>query len=142
MDSFYNTFGKKTKMTITDKIIAELISFKTPVINISEAISIIKKYANDTEDIIVGDLIISINKNEININKKTSKLPRKVFQVLHFFVSNQEKIIYRSQLIEQIWGTDIIVGERTIDVHIRKIREKGINNIKTCKGVGYIWKNK
>lgn len=142
MDSFYNTFGKKTKMIITDKIIAELNLLKDPIIKVSDVINIIKKHQNITEDIEIGNLIVSVNKREIIIDKKTIKLPRKVFQMLYYFVCNQEKMITRSKLIEQIWGTEVIVGERTIDVHIRKIREKGIDNIKTYKGVGYIWKNK
>lgn len=128
-------------MIIIDKIISELKLIKDPVIKISDVISIIKKHTESTEDIQVGDLIISGNKKEIILNKKTIKLPKKVFQMLYYFVCNQDKIITRIQLIEEIWGTEIIVGERTIDVHIRKIREIGINNIKTYKGVGYIWKN-
>ncbi len=65
-------------------------------------------------------------------------LPRKEFELLLLFASKPGKVFSRDEIFAKIWGNDVIVGERTIDVHIRKLREKtGIDNIKTVKGVGY-----
>ena len=66
------------------------------------------------------------------------QLPRKEFELLALLVSKPENVIERSVILEKVWGTDIIVGDRTIDVHIRKLREKlGDHYIKTIKGIGY-----
>ncbi len=69
---------------------------------------------------------------------KTLTLPRKEFDVLYLLASKPNKVFRRNEIFHEIWGDEVIVGNRTIDVHIRKIREKiGIDNIKTVKGVGY-----
>ncbi len=65
-------------------------------------------------------------------------LPRKEFELLSLLISRPDKVFTREEIFESVWGNDVIVGDRTIDVHIRRIREKlGIDNIKTIKGVGY-----
>ncbi len=65
-------------------------------------------------------------------------LPKKEFELLALLYSKPEKVFLREEIYSAVWGSDIIVGERTIDVHIRKLREKlGENHIKTIKGVGY-----
>lgn len=65
-------------------------------------------------------------------------LPRKEFELLQMLCSKPNKVFTRSEIFSKVWGDDVIVGDRTIDVHIRKIREKiGIDNLKTVKGVGY-----
>ncbi|MDO9512239.1 MAG: response regulator transcription factor [Bacteroidales bacterium] len=64
--------------------------------------------------------------------------PRKEFEVLALLASRPDKVFTREEIFSAVWGDDVIVGERTIDVHVRKIREKlNIPNIKTVKGVGY-----
>jgi two-component system alkaline phosphatase synthesis response regulator PhoP len=69
---------------------------------------------------------------------KTMVLPRKEFSVLYLLASKPNKVFRREEIFHEIWGDEVIVGNRTIDVHIRKIREKiGLDNIKTIKGVGY-----
>ena len=66
------------------------------------------------------------------------QLARKEFELLNLLASKPHKVFTRDEIMDQVWDDDIIVGERTIDVHIRKIREKtGIDHIKTIKGVGY-----
>jgi two-component system alkaline phosphatase synthesis response regulator PhoP len=65
-------------------------------------------------------------------------LPRKEFELLSLLASKPDRVFTRNEILSAIWGDDVIVGDRTIDVHIRKIREKlGTRNIKTIKGVGY-----
>ena len=66
------------------------------------------------------------------------QLPRKEFELLALLMSRPNKVFTREEIFEEVWGNDVIVGDRTIDVHIRRIREKlGIENIRTIKGVGY-----
>jgi two-component system alkaline phosphatase synthesis response regulator PhoP len=65
-------------------------------------------------------------------------LVRKEFELLQFLVSRPDKVVTREEIFSNVWGEDVVVGDRTIDVHIRRIREKlGIDSIKTIKGVGY-----
>ena len=71
-------------------------------------------------------------------NEKEITLPRKEFELLLLFTSRINKVFTREEIFNQVWGQDVVVGDRTIDVHIRKIREKiGMNYIQTIKGVGY-----
>ena len=81
-----------------------------------------------------------VDKEEYTVKLKGEKLilPRKEFELLFLLSSNPGKVIQREKIMNQIWGEDVIVGDRTIDVHIRKLREKiGLNYIKTIKGIGY-----
>ena len=81
-----------------------------------------------------------IDKEEYTVKIKGEKLilPRKEFELLFMLSSNTGKVIKREEIMNQIWGEDVIVGDRTIDVHIRKLRKKiGSNFIKTIKGIGY-----
>lgn len=65
-------------------------------------------------------------------------LPRKEFELLSLLVSKPDRVFTRDEILSQIWGDDVIVGDRTIDVHVRKIRERlGTDRIRTVKGVGY-----
>ncbi|UBM62500.1 response regulator transcription factor [Candidatus Sulfidibacterium hydrothermale] len=83
---------------------------------------------------------ITIDPSGFFVMKGTEKitLPKKEFKLLHLLASKPNKVFRRDEIFHEIWGDDVIVGNRTIDVHIRKIREKlGIENIKTIKGVGY-----
>ncbi len=86
----------------------------------------------------VGDLIIDKEKHLVMINNEKLILPRKEFNLLLLLVSKPEKVFVREDIYKNVWGNDVIVGDRTIDVHIRKLREKiGESHIKTIKGVGY-----
>ncbi len=72
------------------------------------------------------------------VDGKEMSLPKKEFELLQLLASKPNKVFTRDEIFSKIWGNDVIVGERTIDVHIRKIREKlNITSIKTIKGVGY-----
>ncbi len=83
---------------------------------------------------------IIIDQERYIVEKKgvSISMPKKEFEILSLLTSKPDKVFTRDEIFERVWGTDVIVGDRTIDVHIRKIREKlDITNIKTVKGVGY-----
>ena len=69
---------------------------------------------------------------------KDISLPRKEFELLSLLISKPEKVFTRDEIFDRVWGANIVVGDRTIDVHIRKLREKiGEKYIETVKGIGY-----
>lgn len=99
--------------------------------------------AKETKPLKIGVLEIDVEKYKVKINNKEIFFPRKEFQLLHFLASNPDKVLKRETLLKEIWGNDVYVIDRTIDVHIRKVREKlGKHSeiIETIKGVGYRFK--
>jgi two-component system, OmpR family, alkaline phosphatase synthesis response regulator PhoP len=96
------------------------------------------KKQSDSKQIIIGDLTIDRTSYTIQINGKEITLPKKEFELLYFLAQNPNKVFNRDELLQNIWGTDVYVLARTVDVHIRKVREKiGEDYITTVKGVGY-----
>lgn len=92
----------------------------------------------DNNLISVGDLTIDKTSYTIMIKDEKITLPKKEFQLLYFLAQNPNKVFSRDDLLQNIWGTDVYVLARTVDVHIRKVREKiGEGFIRTIKGVGY-----
>ncbi len=86
----------------------------------------------------IGDLVIDREKYIIVNKGEELVLPKKEFELLMLLASKPDKVFTRDEIYNSVWGDSIIVGDRTIDVHIRKVREKiGQNHIKTIKGVGY-----
>jgi two-component system alkaline phosphatase synthesis response regulator PhoP len=86
----------------------------------------------------VGNLTINSEKYQATVDGKEIILPRKEFELLSLLASRPGKVFTRDEIYNRIWTGDVIVGDRTIDVHIRKLREKiGEELIKTIKGVGY-----
>ena len=84
------------------------------------------------------DLIIDPERYHVELQGSVIELPRKEFELLSLLASKPGKVFTREEIMDRIWGTVVIVGGRTIDVHIRKLREKiGDDRIKTVKGVGY-----
>jgi two-component system alkaline phosphatase synthesis response regulator PhoP len=94
---------------------------------------------NGSEDSVkIGDLVIDREKYTVTYLDQELVFPRKEFELLSLLISKPGKVFTRDEIMTKVWGDDIIVGDRTIDVHIRKIREKlGDDSIKTIKGVGY-----
>lgn len=93
---------------------------------------------NGVETITAGDLTIDKEKILVLRGEEKIELAKKEFELLSLLVSKPGKVFTREEIFNKIWGTDVIVGNRTIDVHIRKLREKlGNDYIKTIKGVGY-----
>ncbi len=91
-----------------------------------------------TKTIAINDLTIDPEKYIVSYKEKTILLAKKEFELLYFLAAKPERVFLRNEILAQIWGADVIVGDRTIDVHIRKIRQKlGVDCISTIKGVGY-----
>lgn len=89
-----------------------------------------------------GDLIIDKQKYQVNKNGEELHLPKKEFELLYLLATKPNYVFERDFILNTIWGTDIVVGDRTIDVHVRKLREKiGSRFIKTVKGIGYKFVN-
>jgi two-component system, OmpR family, alkaline phosphatase synthesis response regulator PhoP len=94
--------------------------------------------ADANENIEIGGLKIDREKFLVIKNKAEILLPRKEFELLYLLASKPGKVFKRDDILNRVWGDDVIVGERTIDVHVRKLREKiGEEYIHTIKGVGY-----
>lgn len=96
------------------------------------------KKKNTTSQIKIGDLIVDRTSYTVKINGREVSLPKKEFELLFFLAQNPNKVFNREELLQNIWGSDVYVLARTVDVHIRKVREKiGDDYITTVKGVGY-----
>jgi len=96
---------------------------------------------NNTSNIIVGSLVIDRESYTVTLEKNEISLPRKEFELLYLLASKPGKVLTRDEIMFKVWGTQVVVGDRTIDVHVRKLREKiGEKYIKTIKGVGYKFK--
>lgn len=90
------------------------------------------------ENIQLSNLEIDREQYEIKLKGKVINLPRKEFELLALLASKPNKVFTREAILDHVWGNDVVVGGRTIDVHIRKLREKiGDKRFKTVKGVGY-----
>jgi two-component system alkaline phosphatase synthesis response regulator PhoP len=86
----------------------------------------------------VGNVSIDPVRFNVAVNNNNIILAKKEFELLHLLASKPGRVFLRNEILTQIWGTDVIVGDRTIDVHIRKIRQKlELDCITTVKGVGY-----
>ncbi len=97
-----------------------------------------KVIANDINEIVFDDIKIDREKYKVYISNNVLNLPRKEFELLYLLASKPDKVYKREKIMESVWGSEVVVGDRTIDVHIRKLREKvGDKYFKTVKGVGY-----
>jgi two-component system alkaline phosphatase synthesis response regulator PhoP len=97
-----------------------------------------KKEDINKESIEIGDLLIDRNTFDVTLRGVRMTLPKKEFELLYLLASKPDKVFTREAILNKVWGLDVSVVDRTIDVHIRKIREKiGNDSIQTVKGVGY-----
>lgn len=97
-----------------------------------------REHDEETQVYQVGDLVLDRVKFVVTLDGEPVDLAKKEFQILELLMSAPGKVFSRQEIFRKIWDSEIIVGERTIDVHVRRIREKvGDNYIKTLKGVGY-----
>ena len=97
-----------------------------------------KEKANTENQLIFEDLVIDRDAYMVTLKGKELSLPRKEFELIYLLASKPDKVFKREKIMEKVWGGDVVVGDRTIDVHIRKLREKiGDHYFKTVKGIGY-----
>ncbi len=119
---------------ITKPVKPKILIFKIKALLKKFEISGVKK----SDKITTGDIEIDKERYVVLKNNKEIILPKKAFELLFLLASKPNKVFSRDEIFDEIWGTDIVVGDRTIDVHIRKLREKlGEQYIFTVKGVGY-----
>lgn len=112
---------------------------KPKVLN-SKVKALLRRFLNEdgANNLTIGNLQINVETYKVKVNDKEINLPRKEFELLYLLASKPGKVFKRGKIMESVWGSDVVVGDRTIDVHIRKLREKiGEKFFKTIKGVGY-----
>ncbi len=120
-----------------DDYISKPISTK---ILISRINALLRRTQKDGEQKIIkiGDMTIDQARFMVSIAGKDVNLAKKEFELLSLLAGKPGRVFLRNEILSMVWGTEVIVGDRTIDVHIRKVRQKmGVDCIKTIKGVGY-----
>ncbi len=111
-----------------------------PRVLISRVKALLRRTAKKEVDAIVNIKDLTIDREKFSVYKGNQEivLAKKQFELLNLLISKPGKVFSREEIFNKIWGPDVLVGDRTIDVHIRKLREKlGENYIKTLKGIGY-----
>ena len=112
----------------------------SPKVLISRVNALFRRANKDPEEKIlkIENLTIDPKKFEVTVGEKDVTLAKKEFELLYLLASRPGRVFLRNEILHQVWGIDVIVGDRTIDVHIRKVRQKlGLDCITTVKGVGY-----
>jgi two-component system alkaline phosphatase synthesis response regulator PhoP len=114
----------------------------SPKVLISRVNALFRRIIKETGSILqIGDLTIDREKYLVSLKNEEIILARKEFELLELLASKPAKVFLRNEILDKVWGTEVIVGDRTIDVHVRKIRQKlGDDCIVTVKGVGYKFK--
>ncbi|MCC6288596.1 MAG: response regulator transcription factor [Chitinophagaceae bacterium] len=119
-----------------DDFISKPVSPKILVTKINTLFRRVQK--PDDTALKAGNIVIDPVKFVVTVDGEDIVLAKKEFELLHLLATKPGRVFLRNEILSQIWGTEVIVGDRTIDVHIRKIRQKlGIDCITTVKGVGY-----
>ncbi|NGZ89761.1 response regulator transcription factor [Psychroflexus maritimus] len=116
-----------------------------PKLLISKVKSLLRRFKEEqtkSEIYSVGNITINRLEYKVVLSGEEMTLPRKEFELLALLTSAPNKVFKRDEILDTVWGNDVVVGGRTIDVHIRKLREKiGPEKVQTVKGVGYKFKN-
>lgn len=122
-----------------DDYITKPIKPKVLVSKVKALLRRMKDGQKEVEDIVrVGNIVINREEYKIENDGEELILPRKEFELLSLLTSKPNKVFKREVILDKVWGNEVVVGGRTIDVHIRKLREKiGDHHFKTVKGVGY-----
>ena len=121
-----------------DDYITKPIKPKVLVSKVKALLRRLKEEEEGDTTVKIGDLVINREEYKIIKDKKEMVLPRKEFELLSLLASKPGKVFKREDILDKVWGNEVVVGGRTIDVHIRKLREKiGNKKFKTIKGVGY-----
>ena len=118
--------------------IVKIIKPKVLISKVNALLQLTTQVAEQSKLIELGDLVIDKDNFKVTKNGEHFLLPKREFDLLYLLASNTQKVFEREEILDKVWGNDVIVGERTIDVHIRRLREKlGDNSIQTLKGIGY-----
>jgi two-component system alkaline phosphatase synthesis response regulator PhoP len=121
-----------------DDFVNKPISPKVLVSRINALYRRIQPTSSEKKIIQIKDLVIDATQYKTTINGEVFVLAKKEFELLYLLAAQPGRVFLRNEILSQVWGNDVIVGDRTIDVHVRKIRVKlGIDLITTVKGVGY-----
>lgn len=121
-----------------DDYIAKPIKPELLLTRIAAALRRTRPDEDKEQKLTYGDLEINKTKFTVTYQGREILLAKKEFELLQLLASKPGRVFLRNEILQRVWGTDVIVGDRTIDVHIRKIRQKiGIDLITTVKGVGY-----
>jgi two-component system alkaline phosphatase synthesis response regulator PhoP len=121
-----------------DDYITKPIKPKVLVSKVKALLRRFKETSSEEASVSLGNLVINREEYKVIKNKKEITLPRKEFELLALLASKPGKVFKREDILDKVWGNEVVVGGRTIDVHIRKLREKiGDDSFKTVKGVGY-----
>src|SRR5699024_2077464 len=135
---------EKTEIKGLDKGADDYVKKPISINKLSSRIEAVLRRFDKTSDsnyIEVDDLKIDKDRYIVFRGEEEFQLPRKEFELLFFLASRQGKVMDRQTLLDNVWGTTVYVVDRTVDVHVRKIREKlGDEYIETVKGVGYRFK--
>ena len=111
-----------------------------PKVLVSKVKALLRRFKDQeiVDSVKIGNLVINRDEYKIILKGNEILLPRKEFELLSLLASKPGKVFKRDEILDKVWGNEVVVGGRTIDVHIRKLREKiGDNSFKTIKGVGY-----
>lgn len=121
-----------------DDYVSKPISPKVLTSRVNALFRRIHLQISDIKTLVIGDINIDPVKFMVQVSGNDVVLAKKEFELLYLLASRPGRVFLRNEILSQIWGNDVIVGDRTIDVHIRKIRQKmGVDCISTVKGVGY-----
>lgn len=110
-----------------------------PKVLVSKVKALLRRFKEEEKETVkIGNLVINRDEYKIILKGNEIILPRKEFELLSLLASKPGKVFKRDEILDKVWGNEVVVGGRTIDVHIRKLREKiGDKSFKTVKGVGY-----
>ena len=121
-----------------DDYISKPIKPKVLVSKVKALLRRLKEEEDKKDVLVVGDIEINREEYKIVRNNEEIIVPRKEFELFYLLATKPGKVFTREEILDKVWGNEVVVGGRTIDVHIRKLREKvGDDFFKTIKGVGY-----
>lgn len=121
-----------------DDYVAKPVSPKVLISKVHALFRRLRKEITENKKVVLGDFSIDPASYLVTIGDREISLAKKEFELLYLLASRPGRVMLRNEILSQVWGSDVIVGDRTIDVHIRKIRQKlNMDCITTVKGVGY-----
>jgi two-component system alkaline phosphatase synthesis response regulator PhoP len=124
-----------------EQILREIQNSEKTYYTKAEIVHLIKSYIPKVSAKVESKgVTVDLDTYVVTYNGKQKRLPRKVVQLAHYFIANEGKTLKRDKILDAIWGDDVIVTDRTVDVHVRLIRKNLFNDcIETVKGLGYKW---